>query len=200
MSIVVDHKERRQEILRKTLHLIGERSYPEVTYQQIADECGLNRTLLYKYYHNKREIFDEGMLNMVSMLGEKFENALRAQPNSSACDKIRLLIHVVIDQMFTDPPLLQAIIEYLISLRRCGEPVAKRVRRHTVALHRLIQSLVLEGIANGELKPVDCALAAESLYSMIEVATLRITLTENADREQLIRQCEHTLNCMKAER
>ena len=56
MVKVVDHDERRREILSKALSLFANLGYPQVTYQQLAEVCGLTRTALYKYFVNKRDI------------------------------------------------------------------------------------------------------------------------------------------------
>ena len=184
MTIAVDHEERRNQIMRKTLRLIGERGYEGVTTQQIADVCGLSRTTLYKYYTNKREIFDQAILKMVVSIGEDFNAALADSPQLSSADKIRLLYANVIATMRKDPPLIQAIIEYLIGLRRCGEPVAARVRRHTIGMHRLLIRLFREGVEKGEFKRMDCESVAEMVYALLETATMRLTLLESFDQKQ----------------
>lgn len=172
--------------MHKTLRLIGERGYNAVTYQQIADVCGLSRTTLYKYFRNKQEIFDRAIYQLVNSIGHNFENAISANSQCTALQKIRLLCENVIDTMATNPPLIQAIIEYLIDLRRRGLPVTQRVRMHTIGLHRLLTRLVREGIRSGELRPLDGFLASETMYALLESATVRLTLFEKFDREQYI--------------
>lgn len=186
MTIIVDHKERRQQIMSKTLRLIGERGYQEVTYQQIADVCGLSRTTLYKYFKNKREIFDLAVLELVESIGKQFEAAVKERAHLSASDKIRMLYESVMETMTKDPALIQAIIEYLISLRRRGEPVMKRIRRHTIGMHRLLTKLFREGVDSGEFKPLDCYCAAEMVYAFLETATMRLTLMETFDRDLFV--------------
>lgn len=57
MAIVVEHDKRKHEILEKSLDLFAEEGYEDVTFQKIADRCGITRTTLYIYFKNKREIF-----------------------------------------------------------------------------------------------------------------------------------------------
>jgi len=199
MAFQVDHDERRKEILTKALRLIGERGYEQVTYQQIADICGLARTSLYKYYKNKREIFDQALMRMVSNIGDDFQQTVSSNPDLSVVEKIHLIVTQTIDIMYKNPPLLQTIVEYLISMRRREEPVDRKIRRHTIGFHRLLTNLVWEGIAKGELRQMDCTLASEMLYALLETATLRITLIEGTSREQLIKMCGFALEGMKAE-
>ena len=198
MTIIVDHTERRQQIMSKTLRLIGERGYQDVTYQQIADVCGLSRTTLYKYFKNKREIFDKALKMLVEEIGVDFEEGVKQHPDLNTVEKIRLIMMRLIDMMFTSPKLLQTVVEYLIGLRRSEEPTSKRVRLHTIGFYRVLVRRVREGINNGELRQMNCLMATEELYALLETATLRITLMESVERQQLIDMCDFALDGMKA--
>ena len=59
MAIIVEHEKRRKEILQKSLDVFVEEGYEDVTFQKIADRCGITRTTLYIYFHNKYDIFIE---------------------------------------------------------------------------------------------------------------------------------------------
>ena len=45
---------------------------------------------------------------------------------------------------------------------------------------------------------MDCLMATEELYALLATATLRITLMESVEREQLIEMCDFALDGMKA--
>ena len=57
MAIIVEHEKRKRKILEKALDVFVEEGYEDVTFQKIADRCGITRTTLYIYFKNKREIF-----------------------------------------------------------------------------------------------------------------------------------------------
>ena len=57
MAIIVEHDKRRKEILEKSLEVFASEGYEDVTFQKIADRCGITRTTLYIYFNNKRDIF-----------------------------------------------------------------------------------------------------------------------------------------------
>ena len=65
MSKQVDHASRKREILRKACHLFEEMGYQQVTFQQLADVCGLSRTALYKYFNTKKEILDNAINQLI---------------------------------------------------------------------------------------------------------------------------------------
>ncbi|MGI5924396.1 MAG: TetR/AcrR family transcriptional regulator [Lentisphaerae bacterium] len=189
MGIVVDHDERQREILIKALKLFGERGYPDVTYQQIATVCGLSRTTLYKYFQNKRQIFGGAIMYQVAVIGRRFQESVNSSPDLNASEKLNLVLSQTIDLLFRSRRLLQAILDYLIDQRRQDLPVARRIRRHTVAFRRTLKKLVQEGIDSGLFRVTDPDLAANLLYGLMESASLRITLIENTDPDELQRLC-----------
>lgn len=189
MAIVVDHDERQREILVKALKLFGERGYPAVTYQQLAAVCGLSRTTLYKYFQNKRDIFDNAIMYQIGLIGRRFQETVKSNPELNASEKLNLVLSQAIDLLFRSRPMLQAIVEYLINQRRQGLPVARKIRRHTVAFRRTLKKLVREGMDAGLFRRMDPDLAANLLYSLMESAALRVTLIENPNRDELQGLC-----------
>ena len=47
MAIVVEHEKRKRDILEKAFTMFLEEGYEDITYQKIADRCGITRTTLY---------------------------------------------------------------------------------------------------------------------------------------------------------
>ena len=66
MAIIVEHEKRKRKILEKALDVFVEEGYEDVTFQKIADRCGITRTTLYIYFKNKREIFLWSIKQLVS--------------------------------------------------------------------------------------------------------------------------------------
>ncbi|NLF94007.1 MAG: TetR/AcrR family transcriptional regulator [Oligosphaeraceae bacterium] len=190
MSITVDHQARKAEILQKALGLFARQGYPGVTFQQLADCCGLARTALYKYFQNKRDIFDGAIALMVRELGRDFRQDSAKNHRLGAGEKLILVMDKVLQYIFANPQLLQAITEYLIDQRRMGEDISAKVRRHTVVMRRTLIQLLREGVANGEFRPLDCRLTADVLYALLEAAALRVAVTDTADQSDLNMACK----------
>ena len=72
MAVLVEHSKRKREILEKSLDLFIEEGYEDVTFQKIADRCGITRTTLYIYFKNKREI----LVYSIKQITENLEKAL----------------------------------------------------------------------------------------------------------------------------
>jgi len=50
MATVVEHDRRKYEILQKAMDVFVKEGYEDVTFQKIADRCGITRTTLYIYF------------------------------------------------------------------------------------------------------------------------------------------------------
>jgi len=189
MAIIVNHEERRREILRKSLRLFAETGYGDVTFQSIADRCGLARTALYKYFHHKRQIFDGAVTIATTDLVGKYRDII-AQPGSYR-DKLEAVIGEVFKILFTQRDLLLVIVEYTLSIKRAGKSLRWVVTRHTRGLKAALYYLLLKGIRVGEFAPMDVRATTEVLYAMMESTVLRLTLTDNAEMDkqmEMVRQ------------
>jgi len=199
MAIIVDHEARKREILRKSLYLFADFGYPGVTYKQLAEQCGLTRTALYKYFPGKREIFDSAISQMVKELAAEFRDAVNNQPGLLASQKLELVMCKVINLLCKHGKLLLAITEYLISQRRQSEDVARKVRRHTMATRRTIVHLLHEGVENGEFKQMRCEFIGDVLFGILESAALRVAVADTADMEAMINSCKVAIQTLKKE-
>ena len=183
MSIEIDHNNRKKIILQKALLLFAEQGYASVTFQKIADNCGMSRTTLYRYFKDKREILNESIHNFFSPLLEK-QRIIAAQKNRSAHDKLTEVLETTIDSLFTERTLLKKILEYLLTRRTTGEEINSKIIRHTWTLRLLMHRLLLEGIKNGEFHSFNLRIANNLLYSQLETLTFRLIMLEDTDREE----------------
>ncbi|MFZ4395697.1 MAG: TetR/AcrR family transcriptional regulator [Kiritimatiellia bacterium] len=183
MAIIVNHEERRREILRKSLRIFAESGYGEVTFQRIADCCGLARTALYKYFHHKNQIFDGAVTIATNELVGKYREIL-ARPGTYH-HKLEAVIAEVFKILFSQRDLLLVIVEYTLAVKRSGKSLRWVVTRHTRGLKAALCYLLLKGIRAGEFAPtMDVRATTEVLYAIIESTVLRLTLTDNAEMEK----------------
>ena len=193
MAIIVNHEERRREILHKSLRLFADAGYADVTFQSIADRCGLARTALYKYFHHKRQIFDGAVTIATNELVGKYREIL-AHPGSYRT-KLEAVIEEVFKILFSQRDLLLVIVEYTLSVKRSGKSLRWVVTRHTRGLKAALAYLLLKGIRAGEFSPgMDVRATTEVLYAIIESTVLRLTLTDNAEMEKQMAIVRQVLN------
>jgi AcrR family transcriptional regulator len=185
MSIVVDHERRRRLILSRSITLFGESGYDGVSYRRIAERCGLARTTIYKYFKTKREIFDASILQVTQEMGESYARIM-ARQDVDAAERLRELMIVVLDSTLKQRILLHVILDYLLSRRRAGEDVSRRLRRHTVGIKRMLNRVVLQGIQSGEFPGAEPGTSMHLLYAILEAAVLRLTVEGKVNRDALI--------------
>ena len=58
MPRIVDHKQRKQDIVDHCFHLFAEQGYAAVSMRNIATSLGVSTGVLYHYFENKKAIFE----------------------------------------------------------------------------------------------------------------------------------------------
>ena len=198
MAKVVDHDERRREILQKSLGLFARMGYPQVTYQQLAESCGLTRTALYKYFKNKRDVFDNALYQLVQNINMQLHEKIQANPALKSSEKLEMLLSEAVDLCLSNPALMHAIVEYLIAQKRQGQSVEKKIKRHIIGFQRFIQHLVMEGIESGEFsKEIKPSEVEDMLMGLIQAVCLRIMFYDDANREKLLKHCRIIISAIQ---
>lgn len=184
MAIIVEHEKRKREILDKALDIFMEEGYEDVTFQKIADRCGITRTTLYIYFKNKREIF----LWSIKQLTEEIESSLLAiaqADNIPVKERLHKILYTILDTCAENRRLFTVTLTYLLQLKKTGKDPAVRVRRRILRLRHLLSTVIIEGINTGEFKPVNVHNTNELLYSIIESAIFRLAVLDQKDISEL---------------
>jgi len=196
MGIVIDHEARKRSIIAKSIQLFSEQGYDGVTYQKIADSCAIARTTLYKYFHSKREIFSYAIWDVANLLIGRYAEILSSK--TSAVNRLDRVMHAVLRLLFEQRVILTVILDYVLAAQRAGHNMEKAITRHTIGLRRILHRLIVEGIRKGELRKVNATLATELLYAQMEAAILRLTVSQNADYDELATMIHQTIENLKA--
>jgi len=197
MSRIVDHEKRKREILGKALLLFSEQGYSSVTFQKIADDCGISRTTLYRYFSDKREILDASIQNFFTPLFEKLRVISKRKdlPVESRLEKVLM---TVVDSLGEEVLFLERILDYLLRRKSSGEEIGVKIMRHTWKLRLLIQRLLQEGVEKGEFRSLDLRTTNNLLYSQLETHALRLVVRENSEKQDTIDVINKILSGLKA--
>ena len=195
MGIVINHEARRRAIITQSVTLFAEQGYGGVTYQKIADSCGIARTTLYKYFHSKRQIFNVAIWEVANLLSGRFAEILASREGVTV--RLDRLLHAVLRLLFEQRVILTVILDYILAAQRGGQDLSRIIASHTIGLRRILHRLVVEGVRNGELQTVNTRLTTEQLYANLEAAVLRLTVSQNADYEELSALLRQTLETLK---
>lgn len=186
MAIIVEHDKRRKEILQKSLDVFVEEGYEDVTFQKIADRCGITRTTLYIYFKNKHEIFLGSIKELMSSLETTILLFINDQTLTDEI-KLRKILSCIIDKCEDNKKLFIIILGYLLQLKKSGVDTNQRVRRRVVRLKHHLSTVLIHGIQNGEFRATNVKDMNELLYGLIESAIFRLTIL-NQERIADIRE------------
>ncbi len=199
MTIIVDHKQRRIIILERAFALFAEEGYGGVTYQKIANRCGISRTAIYKYFKNKEQIFDYAISLATGNLTTMIEKVL-ARKEWTSVEKIRRILHITIRMLAENRVFLTVVLDYVFTQKQKGKNVRRKVRRHTFGVKFLLAKLLREGMATGELTVPYPEISASHLYGILESYVLNLTVTEILDAKDCLELVDRYLESLKRKR
>ena len=182
MSIIVEHDKRKRKILEKALDVFVEEGYEDVTFQKIADRCGITRTTLYIYFKNKREIFLWSIKQLVSGIETTIMQIVNnTSLNTEKC--FRKILMSIVDAIGTNKKLFGVLLLYLIQLQKSGVDPRERVMRRVIKLRHIMTTLLIRGAKSGEFKKINAKVVNDMFYGLIESAIFRLAVLaqENID-------------------
>jgi len=98
MPKVVDHEYRSKDIINQALDIFSRKGYYTASYEEIAEQCGLSRTGLYKYFANKEAVFIETVRYVVDSVTGKLQGILQAGMISTS-QRLKEVLDVFTDFM-----------------------------------------------------------------------------------------------------
>ncbi len=180
MAIVVEHDKRRREILEKSLDVFAKDGYEDVTFQKIADRCGITRTTLYFYFKNKRDIFLAALKQLLSEMEIEIRN-LVSDENIPAEETLRKVMMIIVGYCEQNINMFSVLLVYLIQLKKAGVDTDERVRRRVVKLRHLMSTVIIRGIKNNEFAVTDVHQSNELLDGIVEAAIFRVAILNQTD-------------------
>jgi AcrR family transcriptional regulator len=196
MATIVEHEKRKHEILQKALDVFMEEGYEDVTFQKIADRCGITRTTLYIYFKNKREIFIWSIKQLTAGIEvQLMEFIQNKELNASDC--LRKMMFLVLDECKENHKLFNVVLSYLLTLEKSGINPAERVRRRVIRLRHLISLLIIRGNNSNEFNNVNIKDTNELLYGLIESAIFRIAVLGQSSIDEVYGAIDLAINKLK---
>lgn len=196
MATIVEHEKRKHEILQKALDVFMEEGYEDVTFQKIADRCGITRTTLYIYFKNKREIFIWSIKQLTAGIEVKLMEFIQNK-ELNASDCLRKMMFLVLDECKENHKLFNVVLSYLLTLQKSGINPAERVRRRVIRLRHLISLLIIRANNSNEFNNVNIKDSNELLYGLIESAIFRIAVLGQSSIDEVYGAIDLAINKLK---
>lgn len=193
MAIQVEHEKRKHEILEKSLELFIEEGYEYVTFQKIADRCGITRTTLYIYFKNKREIFLWSIKQLIASLEKELLVIIEDQSLGSRECMIKVL-NTVLDKCEASTQFFKVLLSYLMQLQKSGIDANDRVERRVIRMNHLLSTIIIRGQRNGEFKKISVKNINHLLYTLVESAIFEIAVLGKKDVSETRQSIEFTVD------
>lgn len=175
---IAEHKElTRREILAAASALFRNQGYAETSLGDIAAYVGIGRTTLYEYFTDKADL----LATLVEETIPEVIGEIVADADGAGTARERLGELVVRGLEFvSDEGHLGALV--MQELPRLGGDAGRRVWEAHDRLGAAVDDLVAEGIASGEFRPFDAAIAGRIVTSLLMTASQ--TLIRSHDAKQ----------------
>lgn len=150
------------ELLDRSTELFAAQGYEATSLQDIADAVGISRPALYHYLRSKEDLLTMLVEQMSRSLAQVLEQ-LRDRPDLTPLEKICNLTALLVRERARHPGrfrILDRTEEIL------PEPAGTEHLEAKRRIVRELMSIIDDGIAAGQIRPVDTRTAAFSLLGM----------------------------------
>lgn len=182
MAVVVEHEKRKHEILEKSLALFIEEGYENVTFQKIADRCGITRTTLYIYFKNKQEIFVSSIKELTDTLESQLKEII-TEKNVTAPECLKKFVCHILDQCEAYKKFFKILLVYLIQIQKSGADAGRRVDRRVLRLRHMLNIIIIKGKEQKQFKDVPIKQTTDILYTLLESGVFRLAVEGRKDIE-----------------
>ncbi len=155
---------KRTEILQAASDVFARKAFHEVRTDEIAEEAGVGKGTLYRYFPTKDDLFYASVLAGFDEL-ERVLESLRNR-NDPPADTVAQLAREVL-RIFWSRPSFSMVLHSHAQRFRVRE---REMHRRREGLVRFVRETVARGAARGDFRPVDPRIAAEMFLGMVRGA------------------------------
>ncbi|MBP7868472.1 MAG: TetR/AcrR family transcriptional regulator [Firmicutes bacterium] len=181
--------ESKARLLAAAERLFAEQGYAATSIGDISESAGVNRALIYYYFKNKRDLYwaviREGVeqMSVVMAAAAVSGRSIREKLGAFVDGYYRLLLKRQDTVRIAFREITGSGEKLGLSIKGCfGENLAQ------------LQAIIREGIASGELRPLDPEMTAHSVLGMINVFMTQQLVTERTFPPDLV--VRHTLDLL----
>jgi AcrR family transcriptional regulator len=197
MPKIVDLDQKKAEIAHKALYAFAFEGYHKTSLGAIARMCGIGRTTIYEYFRDKDEIFSYALSHSFDRLQPDFRQILQ-QPGLTSLERIAAILRAILTLFYQDKRALLVLVEHSLRLLRENREVAGRLRDRMRGLQDLLESLLGEGLAAGQIRPLGARGQAQALTMLAESAILQFSMNPEVPLEEVIAGVENLLQGLRA--
>ena len=168
MPIIVDKKEKRERILEAAVKVFSKKGRSGTKISDIADAAGIGKGTIYEYFQSKDEVFAASFYHFM----EKFEDVIsrRLFRIQDPLEKLRVYFAAwteILEGDYLD--YLEIVLDFWAEGVRKGEDSWKiDLNRFYAENIAVLDSLLSDCVAKGEIKPVNTKLIASTMLGALD--------------------------------
>ena len=152
-------------ILEAAARLFVERSYADVTMNQIAEAARLTKGAVYHHFSSKEQVYEDMLRSKLSAHRDLFSDAL-AQ-GTTCRESLRNLVSRFLAM---DPSERDVMGLLRRDINMFADPIrSELIRAYQIALPVPVEYVLRDGMNSGELKPADARLLSWQFVALVEV-------------------------------
>ncbi len=177
-------EDRRSELLRACLHLIGTRPWDEVSMANVADAAGVSKPLLYHYFATKSDLY----LATVAWAAEELRAATRPDPSLPVGPRMRAALDAHLDWIDDHALAYRAVIQGGISSDSRVHAIVERSRSEVA--DRLAEAFELSNLTAKQ------QITCRGWVGFLEAASLEWLNERPITKHELAQLLQHSINAL----
>ena len=149
-TAVTESEQKRDAILAQAIATFAREGFRNADVQVIADKAGVGKGTVYRYFGNKEELFWATTFAVASRLEECLLEAMKGVDGALA--QLRAVGRAYAEFFRANPEYLEIFVQERAEFR--GSAPESHVEYHEKLIDRFSR-IIEEGIAAGEIRPVD---------------------------------------------
>ncbi len=183
----VRNAEKYDAILEHAIRTFAEVGFRNTDVQVIGDKAGVGKGTVYRYFGNKEDLFWAACFSVMERLSEHVLRAI--QEGHRAIETLRKAGMAYAEFFETNPHYLDIFVQDRAEFRGDAPDLHRQFRERI--LHVFVE-IVEQGIADGEIRPLDAHKTITAMASMF-YGTVNFACYVK-DRYRLTELAEHTLD------
>ncbi len=154
-------------ILRAATVLFAGKGYSETSLMDIAQAVGLSKAAVYHYFPTKQVIYEAIVVDLLQRLCAHVEGSIAGKGMSTA-ERLRAMMHSHAEFFEANYAEYVTLLHGVAGLNRVVGDEERSIRDRYEGLYRIVMA---EGLAAGDLRIDDPAIAARAVLSMLNWMT-----------------------------
>jgi len=153
---------RKEDIMKAAANLFSQKTYHDVTMDQIAEEVGIAKGTIYLYFESKENLY----LGILEHTHETIESILvkEIEKNDPAPQKLKKVLTLIFQFYFQNRDVLRILTRDETRLIREHFDFTERWRHRRIKLYRKILE---KGIKEGSFRPANTELMALIIFGLV---------------------------------